>query len=499
MGAPIFEVKNMDKSFGVVKALKDVSLTINPGEIRGLIGENGSGKSTVSSIIAGIQDADSGEMFYLGKPYHRVNTVDAQRQGISMIVQEIGTIGTISVAQNVFLGRERDFKKGPFISPKYMEKKAQELLDSLNLGHIKAGAITASQTLEDRKLIEMARALQDDTNLLIVDETTTALSQGGRERLYKIMNNLAENNKAVLFISHDLDELMEICNTLTVLRDGVIIGNLVKEEFESQRIKQMMVGREVADNYYRTDYEEYSAGEVVLKADFVSAENILDNFSMELRKGEILGIGGLSSSGMHELGRVLFGAERAITGEVTVFPSGNKITDIKTAILNKMGYVSKNRDEEALVLKDTIGHNLTSSALHQLSKWGVIPLGAEKKFAKAQVDNLEIKCYDETQEVSTLSGGNKQKVSFGKWVGNDSEIIIFDCPTRGVDVGVKATMYNLLYELRNQGKAIMLISEELTEVIGMSDRILILKNGQLSKEFFRRKDLTEHEIIEYLI
>lgn len=499
MSIPIFEVRNMDKSFGVVKALKDVSLIINPGEIRGLIGENGSGKSTVSSIIAGIQNADSGEMFYLGKPYTRTNTVDAQRQGISMIVQEIGTIGSISVAQNVFLGRERDFKKGPFISPKYMEKKAQELLDSLNLSHINASSVTESQTLEDRKLIEMARALQDDTNLLIVDETTTALSQGGRERLYKIMNELASKDKAVLFISHDLDELMEICNTLTVLRDGVIIGNLVKEEFESQRIKQMMVGREVANNYYRTDFEEYSAGEVVLKADFVSAEHMLENFSLELRKGEILGIGGLSSSGMHELGRILFGAEKAITGEVSVYPSGNKITDIKTAIVNKIGYVSKNRDEEALVLKDTIGHNLTSSALHQLSKWGVIPLGAEKKFAKAQIDSLEIKCYDETQEVSTLSGGNKQKVSFGKWVGNDSEIIIFDCPTRGVDVGVKATMYNLLYELRNQGKSIVLISEELTEVIGMSDRILILKDGQLSKEFYRSKDLTEHEIIEYLI
>lgn len=499
MREPIFEVKNMNKSFGIVKALKDVSMAIYPGEIRGLIGENGSGKSTVSSIIAGIQDADSGEMFYQGKPFKRANTVDAQKQGVSMIVQEIGTIGSITVAQNIFLGRERDFRKGPFVSPKLMVKKAQDMLNRVAMGHIDASLVTAALPLEDRKLVELARAMQDDPNLLIVDETTTALSQAGRERLYGIMQSMARDGKAILFISHDLDELMQVCDTLTVLRDGVIIGSLEKAEFEKKRIKQMMVGREVAENYYRTDYEPYEAGEVALKAEYVSAEQILENFSLELHKGEILGIGGLSSCGMHELGRVLFGAEPAITGQVTVYPSGNEITDIKTAILNRIGYVSKNRDEEALILRDTIGHNLTASALHQLSKWGVIPPKAEKTFAKKQIDDLEIKCYGDIQEVSTLSGGNKQKVSFGKWVGNDSDIIIFDCPTRGVDVGVKATMYNLLYDLRNQGKAILLISEELTEVIGMSDRILILKDGKLSKEFYRDKDLSEHDVVEYLI
>lgn len=499
MGQPVFEVRNMNKSFGIVHALKDVSIAIYPGEIRGLIGENGSGKSTVSSIIAGIQDADSGEMLFQGKPYKRQNTVDAQKQGISMIVQEIGTIGKITVAQNIFLGRERDFKKGPFVSPKIMIQKAQDMLNRVAMGHISAASITDELTLEDRKLVELARAMQDDPNLLIVDETTTALSQAGRERLYGIMQAMAKDGKAVLFISHDLDELMDVCNTLTVLRDGVIIGNLVKEEFETGRIKQMMVGREVADNYYRTDYEPYTAGEVALKADFVSAENMLENFSLELHHGEILGIGGLSGCGMHELGRILFGAEAPITGSVTVYPEGAVITDIKTAIAHKIGYVSKNRDEEALVLRDTIGHNLTASALAQMAKWGIISPGAEKQFAKKQIDDLEIKCYGDFQEVSTLSGGNKQKVSFGKWVGNDSEIIIFDCPTRGVDVGVKATMYNLLYDLRNQGKAILLISEELAEIIGMSDRILVLKDGQLSKELYRDKNLTEHDVVEYLI
>ncbi|MDO4529146.1 MAG: ATP-binding cassette domain-containing protein, partial [Lachnospiraceae bacterium] len=373
MREPIFEVKNMNKSFGIVKALKDVSMAIYPGEIRGLIGENGSGKSTVSSIIAGIQDADSGEMFYQGKPFKRANTVDAQKQGVSMIVQEIGTIGSITVAQNIFLGRERDFRKGPFVSPKLMVKKAQDMLNRVAMGHIDASLVTAALPLEDRKLVELARAMQDDPNLLIVDETTTALSQAGRERLYGIMQSMARDGKAILFISHDLDELMQVCDTLTVLRDGVIIGSLEKAEFEKKRIKQMMVGREVAENYYRTDYEPYEAGEVALKAEYVSAEQILENFSLELHKGEILGVGGLSSCGMHELGRVLFGAEPAITGQVTVYPSGNQITDIKTAILNRIGYVSKNRDEEALILRDTIGHNLTASALHQLSKWGVIP------------------------------------------------------------------------------------------------------------------------------
>ena len=413
----------------LLKRLRDVSIQINSGEIRGLIGENGSGKSTVSSIIAGIQYADSGEMFYEGKSYKPANTLEAQSMGICMVVQEIGTIGSLKVAQNIFLGRESQFRIGPLIRGSAMVKAAQKILDSVGLGHIKAGLPTAAISLEDRKLIEVVRTMQYEPKLLIIDETTTALSHTGRERLYEIMQRMSQEGNAVLFISHDLDELMAVCDTLTVLRDGVIIGNLEKSEFEPFVIKQMMVGREMSENYYRTDYEPYSPGDVAIRAVDVSAEKILENFSLELHYGEILGVGGLSSNGMHELGRILFGAEPAITGYVEVAKTGTRITDIKTAIQNDIGYVSKNRDEEMLVLRNTIGNNLVASAMHILSMFGFISPGAERQFANKQIEKLEIKCYGKDQEVSTLSGGNKQKVSFGKWSGNDSDVLILDCPT----------------------------------------------------------------------
>ena len=499
MSRVILSVNNINKSFGIVKALNDVSFEIREGEIRGLIGENGSGKSTVSWIISGMLAADSGKLFLEGTEYDPKSLADARKRGISMIVQEIGTIASMTVAQNIFIGQERKFRKGGLINKQAMRKDAQNLLNALGLDYLDAGKLTGSLSLEDRKLVEIARAMQNNPKILIVDETTTALSHTGREFLFECMKKQIRQGNAVLFISHDVDELIRTCDVLTVLRDGAMVGTLNKEEMTPQAIKKLMVGREISDKYYRDDYEPYSHGELALKAENISHEKVLSNFSLELYRGEILGVGGLSSCGMHELGKLLFGAEPAITGEITVCPSGDRITDIRSAIMHHIGYVSKNRDEEVLVLQNSIGNNLTVSALHQLSRHGWISYGSEKGFSKRIIDEFSIKCYGANQDVSTLSGGNKQKVAFGKWIGNDSDILIFDCPTRGVDIGVKTTMYELLGELRKEGKAIIMISEELPELIGMCDRLLILKDGHLVKELLRSPDLTEHEIIEYMI
>ena len=492
----IVEVKGINKTFGVVQALSNVSFTINAGEIRGLIGENGSGKSTVSSIIAGMQSADSGEMELMGKTYKPISMVDAQRQGVSMIVQEIGTVVGTSVAHNIFAAREKQFKQGAFVNRKEMHRQAQKCLDDIGLNYIKAEAHISSISFEDRKLVEISRAMLDKPKLLIVDETTTALSQGGREILYSLMNRIAGEGGAVLFISHDLEELMERCTVLTVLRDGHIIDHLTKEQMEPRLIKNLMVGRELSDKYYREDYGENLAGEVVMRAVNVSSALNIENFNLELHSGEILGIAGLSN---HEVGRLLFGAEKPITGYVELVKQGKRVTSISDSIQSGVGYVSKNRDEEVLVLNDSIKRNLTISAWHKLRRFGLISRRSERTFAKEQVSSLEIKCWGADQDVYTLSGGNKQKVSFGKWIGNKSDILILDCPTRGVDVAVKATMYQLMDDLRKEGKAIVLISEEMAEIIGMADRILVIKDGRLTKEFFRDPKLNEHDVIEYMI
>ncbi|MCL2588618.1 MAG: ATP-binding cassette domain-containing protein, partial [Oscillospiraceae bacterium] len=343
------------------------------------------------------------------------------------------------------------------------------------------------------------RAMMDTPKLLIIDETSTALSSGGRDILYRILKDLAARGSAVIFISHDLDELIEHCDVLTVLRDGVLIDHLEKDQMEQGLIKSLMVGRELSEKFYREDFGEDLAGEVALRAENISSQHVLENVSFELRYGEVLGIGGLAGGGIHDFGNLLFGAEEKLTGKITVYPSGAEINNIRDAITNKIGYMSKNRDEEVLVLKNTIKKNLTCSANKLLSRFGFITGGSERKFAQEQIDHFQIKCWSMEQDTGTLSGGNKQKVAFGKWVGNGSEILIMDCPTRGVDVGVKATMYQLIDDLRRSGKAILLIAEEMPELIGMSDRILIIKHGHIAAEFKRDDRPTEHDLINYMI
>ncbi|MBR1757444.1 MAG: sugar ABC transporter ATP-binding protein [Lachnospiraceae bacterium] len=494
----ILEVLHMDKNFGVTVALNDVSFTLERGHVYGLIGENGSGKSTVSSIIAGMQTATKGEMTYKGEPWKPMSMLEAQEHGIGMIVQEAGTIPNITVAENIFLGHENMFKKGPFIDRAKLTSDAQKLLDDLGIKEFRASDRTWNLDMQMRKIIEIAKCMYWKPEILIVDETSTALSLEGRQFLYKIMAKQREENKTVMFISHDLDEMMEHCDKLTVLRDGVIIGTLDKSEYEPNRIRKMMVGRELKGDYYRSDYEGYS-DEVVLTAKDVTTLNDLLVMNLELHKGEILGIGGLSECGMHTVGKALFGIEKVLDGSVTV-KNGTKITSPRVAIDNKMAYVSKNRDTESLGLSGTIAENIASTGYKINAVLGnLISFKKEARYVDKQIEDLQIKCAGKNYMVSTLSGGNKQKVVFGKWVASDAEILVLDCPTRGIDVGVKASMYKLFTEMKRSGKAILLISEELQELIGMCDRILIMKDGQVTREVMRAENPTESSLIDYMI
>ncbi|MBR3359153.1 MAG: sugar ABC transporter ATP-binding protein [Solobacterium sp.] len=493
----MLEVRNMFKNFGVTVALNDVSFTLERGHVYGLIGENGSGKSTVSSIIAGMQTATKGDMVYEGKPWAPASMLEAQEHGIGMIVQEAGTIPNITVAENIFLGHEDMFKKGIFIDRAGLTAAAQKLLDELEIKEFRASDRTGKLDMQMRKIVEIAKCMYWKPQLLIVDETSTALSLEGRMFLYKVMRKQREENKTVLFISHDLDEMMTECDKLTVLRDGVIIGTLDQKDYEPNIIRKMMVGRELKGDYYRSDYEGYS-DEVVLKAENVTTLHDLLNLNFELHKGEILGIGGLSECGMHTVGRAVFGIEKVLDGEVTA--NGAKITSPRTAIDNRMAYVSKNRDTESLGLSATIFENIASTGYKaNIAFANLISGKKENAYVDKQIEELQIKCAGKHYNVNTLSGGNKQKVVFGKWVASDAQILILDCPTRGIDVGVKASMYKLFTEMKKSGKAILLISEELQELIGMCDRILIMKDGEVTREVMRKENPTENSLIDYMI
>ena len=487
------------KAFAATRALIDVDVDIRMGEIRGLIGENGSGKSTFSSIIAGALEKDEGEITLRGEKYEPTSMVDAQDHGVAMIVQEAGTLPGIDVASNIFAGRLERFSRLGFLNWKKIYEEADAILDEIGVPEIRGRMNIEQLNFEDRKIVEIARAMASHPEILIIDETTTALATKGRKIIYDLIQRMHKENKAILFISHDLDELMEVCNTITVLRDGVIIDNLEKKDYDPNDIKHKMVGREVKGNYYRSDMDGYE-DEVVLRADCITTMRELLCFDLELHKGEILGVGGLSECGMHALGRALYGLDEVVDGQVVLTKDGTVIKNAETAFKHGMGYVSKNRDQESLELNASIGANIQSVGYKKNRLFGPIISGKkERRYAELMVDQLAIKCVNIWQPVRSMSGGNKQKVVFGKWIADDADVLILDCPTRGVDIGVKAAMYQLIYDMKKKGKSIVMISEEMPELIGMADRLLIMKDGKGNGEFYRKDGYDEHALIECMI
>ncbi len=506
MANRIVEVRNIVKTYGPTIALNDVSFDLETGNIIGLVGENGSGKSTVSSIIAGIQDMDKGSIKFKGKPWNPSSMMESLKNGIGMIVQENGTIPNITVAENIFLGETDQFinkrnkvaNKLRLVDKKLLYEEANNALKNIGINHINASMKMATLNLQDRKLVEIAKTVYAKPDVLIVDETTTVLSQIGRDILYNIMENMKNDDKLVIFISHDLDEIVEKCSKLIVLRDGNLIVTLDKDEMDDDLIKSSMIGRELQGHYYRDDYECSYDNKVTVDVKNLNYRNQVKNVNFQLHKGEILGIGGLAHCGMHEIGKLLFSIMSPDSGEVTV--NGKKIKNEKEAMSNKMGYVAKDRDTESLNLEASIRDNIAIVGFERFEILnGVVLPAREKKYVEKLVKQFEIKCIDMEQSVRSLSGGNKQKVVFSKWVGRGSEILVLDCPTRGVDIGVKQAMYQLMNEMKKQGKSILIISEELSELIGMSDRLLIMKDGAIAKEFERSSELSESDIISYMV
>ncbi|MBO5598730.1 MAG: sugar ABC transporter ATP-binding protein [Oribacterium sp.] len=493
------EVKNLCKSFGITKAVKNVSFNINKGEVHALIGENGSGKSTLTNMLTGIYSIDSGIFVLDGEEIHPKNQVDANNHGVSIIVQELGTLSGLTVAENIFLGHEERFVKCGIKNTKQMIKEANELLHSYGFDRIKAQRMIDDYNFEDRKLVEIVKATYFDPKIVVIDETTTALSQEGRNELYKVMDKIREKGNTIIFISHDLQEILDRSDTITILRDGVYIDTVKSKDVSEEDLKRLMVGREVTGDYYRSDYGSKVSDEVVLSVKDVSVPGLLNKLDFELHKGEILGFGGLSESGMHEVGKAIFGASYDRTGSVKL-SDGTEINDIPTAIQHSIAYTSKDRDNESVVLNQSIMDNICLPSLDELAdKRHMLSDKKLRDFADKFAKDMSVKMVNVDQFVSDLSGGNKQKVVLARWIGKDSDIVVLDSPTRGIDIKVKQDIYQLMDRMRKSGKSIIMISEELMELIGMCDRIIIMKDGMINGQIERSETLDENNLITMMV
>ncbi|MDD3224575.1 MAG: sugar ABC transporter ATP-binding protein, partial [Clostridium sp.] len=433
-----------------------------------------------------------------GKELKVKNQVEANRNGVSIIVQETGTLPGLTVTENIFLGNEDKFIKFGIKNTTAMNREAQALLNKYGFNHINAATMIDNYNFETRKLVEIVKATYFDPKVVVIDETTTSLSQDGRTDLYKQMKRIKDMGNTVIFISHDLAEVIEHTDVISVLRDGNLIDTVNSSDVNEDDLKRLMVGRILDGRYYRTDYGEPVSNEVVLSVKNVNVPKQLKNISFDLHKGEILGIGGLSECGMHEVGKAVFGASYDRTGDVTL-KDGTHINSITAAIKHSIAYASKDRDNESLVVNDSICDNICLPSMDDIKVKHILLNKNLSKFANKYAKVVSVKMVDVSQFVSNLSGGNKQKVVLARWIGKDSDIIVLDSPTRGIDVKVKSDIYTLMSEMKKQGKSVILISEEILELLGMSDRILVMRNGTINGEFMRDPQLTEEHLITKMI
>lgn len=496
----ILEIKGLCKYFGQTVANKNIDFSLKKGEVRGLAGENGSGKSTLLSQISGIYIKDEGEMLLNGKPYEPKSPMDASDNKIGIVVQELGVLQTLPAGVNVFAGRMKQFSRFGIINMKKLYEAANAEFEKWGLMRVPLGKLCNNMQIETRKMIELARALAIDPDILILDEVTQSLSQNNRDMLLELIKKMKAAGKTIIIITHDLEEMIEICDSITVLRDGEIVGTKECDGLDSSELKRMMVGREIDGEYYREDNAPSYDDEVIYKLENVSVPGEIKNVSFEVHKGEILGFCGLSDSGIHTVGKAAFGLEHKMEGSIKLCKNNLVIKNEKEALKNRIAYVPKDRDNEALMIRGSIVNNFVFPQVEELEgKLGFLNPKKINRMAQKGIDEFQVKCAGMNQKMDGLSGGNKQKVNLGRWLLKDLDVLILDCPTRGVDVGVKAYIYQLMRQAKEAGLAIILISDELAEILGMSDRLLIMKDGEVKGEFLRGEDFTQEKLIEVMV
>lgn len=493
MNDVILEMNNIEKYFSGVHALKSVHFDLKKGEVHALMGENGAGKSTLMKVLCGIHEPNAGEMTIFGKKTTFQNIAGSQKAGISIIHQELNMMNHLTVAQNIYIGRE-PLKDKCWIDDKKMEEDANKLFKRIGV-NIDPSVTLGTLTVGKQQMVEIAKAISFDSKILILDEPTATLTQTEVDELFAIMDDLRDKGIGMIYISHRMDEITRISDRVSVMRDGEYIGTVNTKDTTKDEIVKMMVGRVI----YGDQKEHSNVSEdapVVLEVKNLNSGKTIKDVSFKLRKGEILGFSGLMGAGRTEVARAIYGADPFDSGEILI--NGKKVT-IKTpeqAVQKGICYLSEDRKRYGLLLIKSVAQNIALSSLENYIKSGFID---DKKIEKDSIKinkKIKIKTPTMQQQVKNLSGGNQQKVIVAKWLIKDSDIFIFDEPTRGIDIGAKSEMYTLMEELASKGKSIIMISSELAEIQRLSDRVVVMCEGRVTKTL-NIEDVTQEEIMKY--
>ena len=487
-----FEIRHVSKSFPGVKALDDVGFSVSEGEVRALVGENGAGKSTLMKILNGNYKKDTGEILIDGQEVQITDPMVAKKYGISIIFQELNLVDELSIAENIYAGR---LSKGSLlIDWKKINKQAKELLDRIGF-NVDPRTEVSQLTVAGKQMVEIAKALSYDARIILMDEPSATLTKNELNALFDIIRDLKSKGIAVIYISHRMEEIFEICDTATVMRDGKIIGTRKVSEVTSDQIVEMMVGREISNTFPQ---RSTVPGEEVLRVENLCRKDRKQNVSFNLRKGEVLGVAGLVGAGRTEIMRALFGVDYVASCDVYI--KGKKVQLRSPAAAKKQGiaFLTEDRKIEGLTLDFTIKSNIAMANLPKLLSGPFTSGKKENKIADEYIEKINVKTPSRNQKVGNLSGGNQQKVVIGKWLNAEPDILIMDEPTRGIDVGAKLEIYKIINSLVADGKSVILISSELPEVLGMSDRVLVMKDDAIVAELTGDK-INAAEVMRYAL
>ncbi len=497
MSKTLLEMKHVSKNFGVVQALRDVSIDLQEGEVLALMGENGAGKSTLMNILSGSLDAQAGEIYVEGQKVTITDPVSARKQGIAKIHQELQVVPELNVAENVFLGRWSQ-KKLPLVDFPSMFQETQKYLDMLEMD-VKPTQPVKDLRLGEQQLVEIAKALSLDAKILVMDEPTSAISEKETEKLFTIIRRLRSEGRGIIYITHRMEEIFKIADRVTVMRDGEYIGTVDAAKTSTDEIIRMMVGREVTEQYPKEPTEKgavaFEVKGLTYSPPVGSFRRSLKNISLQVRHGEVLGIAGLAGAGRTEFFECVAGVHaKEVTGEIFIDGIRTVIRKPRDAIRAGISFATEDRKGSGLVLQRSIGENISLPLLRQFSRFFFMDEKSESKSWDEQIAALKVKAPGSKTLVGALSGGNQQKVVLARWLLTKPKLLLLDEPTRGIDVGAKAEIYHLINDLAKAGMAIIVVSSELPEVIGISDRIVTFCEGELTGEFLQ-KDATQEKLL----
>jgi rhamnose transport system ATP-binding protein len=485
----ILELKNISKSFSGVEVLHKVSLALRPGEVHALLGENGAGKSTLVKVITGVHQPDHGDIFLDGKAVHFNDTWETRQAGITAIYQELSLFPDLNVAENIFVGSQPVAAAGR-IDWRKLYRQAGDLLNSLGV-HLDLKQKARNLSIAQQQMVEIARAFSLNARILIMDEPTSSLTLNEVADLFRLVRRLREGGTAIIFISHRLEELFEIADRVTVLRDGTYVDTRLIKDVTRDDLIRMMVGRTITNLFPKQDVQP---GEVVLQVENLSRPGAFRNVSFELRRGEILGMAGLVGAGRTNVARAIFGVEPAKSGRILLDGREVTISSSQQAIEMGLAYVPEDRQLHGLIPAMHITSNISLPILQAFATWGWMNSKSERKASYDAARQIEVRANNIWQRARELSGGNQQKVVLAKWLATKPRILILDEPTRGIDVGTKAAVHALMSKLASEGIAILMISSELPEVLGMSDRIIVMHEGEMTAQFIRAEATQENVI-----